>query len=66
MRNSYDNFVGKLEGKRPLGRPRRTWEDNINIALREIMLGNVNWINLAQDRYQWPDVADTMLSLQVR
>jgi hypothetical protein len=42
--------VGKLEGKRPLGRSRRRWEDNIRMDLREIVWGGMDWINLAQDR----------------
>jgi hypothetical protein len=48
-RNVYRLLVGKAEGKRPLGRPRRRWEDNINMDLTEIECGNINWINLAQD-----------------
>jgi hypothetical protein len=46
-------LVGKPEGKRPLGRPRRRWEDGIRIDLREIGLGGVNWIRLAQYRDRW-------------
>jgi hypothetical protein len=45
--------VGKPEGKRPLGRPRRRWADNINMDLREIEWDAMNWIDLAQDRNQW-------------
>jgi hypothetical protein len=51
-RNSYKVLVGKPEGKRPLGRPRRRWEDNIKIDLKEIVWGDMDWINLAQDRNQ--------------
>jgi hypothetical protein len=47
---SYKVLVRKPEGKRPLGRPRRRWEDGIRIDLREIGLGGVDWIRLAQDR----------------
>jgi hypothetical protein len=43
-------FVGRPEGKRPLGRPRRRWEDDIKIDLRDIGIDGVNWIRLAQDR----------------
>jgi hypothetical protein len=43
-------LIGKSEGKRPLGRPRRRWEDGIRMDLREIGLGGVDWIRLAQDR----------------
>jgi hypothetical protein len=52
-RNAYRIMVGKPEGKRPLGRPRRRWVDNIKIDLREIGWGGMDWIDLAQDRYQW-------------
>jgi hypothetical protein len=51
--NAYTILVGKLEGKRPLGRPRRMWENNIKMDLREIGWGGVDWIDLAQDRDQW-------------
>jgi hypothetical protein len=51
MRNAYKILVGKLEGKRPLGKPRGRWEDNIKSGLREIGLESVNWIHLAQDRH---------------
>jgi hypothetical protein len=49
-RKAYTVFVGKLDGKRPLGRPRRRWEDNNKMDLREIRWGGMGWINLAQDR----------------
>jgi hypothetical protein len=49
-RNAYRFLVGKPEGKRPLGRPRRRWVDNIKIDLLEIGWGDVDWIGLAQDR----------------
>ncbi|KAJ4431590.1 hypothetical protein ANN_20189 [Periplaneta americana] len=52
-RNAYRVLVGKLEGKRPLGRPRRRWEDNIKMNLREVGYDDREWINLAQDRDQW-------------
>jgi hypothetical protein len=51
-RNAYRLLVGKPEKKRPLGRPRRRWVDNIKIDLREIGRGGMNWIRLAQDRDQ--------------
>jgi hypothetical protein len=51
-RNMYRLLVGKPEGKRPLGRPRRRWIDNIKMDLLEIGL-SVDWIGLAQDRYRW-------------
>jgi hypothetical protein len=46
-------LVGRPEGKRPLGRPRRRWEDNIKVDLREIGIDGANWIQLAQDMIQW-------------
>jgi hypothetical protein len=53
------------EGNRPLGRPRRRWEDNIKMALREIGIDGVNWIRLAQDRVQWRVFLSTVISLRV-
>ncbi|KAJ4442482.1 hypothetical protein ANN_04068 [Periplaneta americana] len=52
-RNAYRVLVGKPEGKRPLGRPRRRWEDNIKMDLREVRYDDRDWINLAQDRDKW-------------
>ncbi|KAJ4427681.1 hypothetical protein ANN_25330 [Periplaneta americana] len=52
-RNAYRVLVGRPEGKRPLGRPRRRWEDNIKIDLREVGYDDREWIDLAQDRDQW-------------
>jgi hypothetical protein len=52
-RGVYRFLVGRPEGKRPLGRPRRRWEDNIKMYLREIGIDGENWIQLAQDRVQW-------------
>jgi hypothetical protein len=51
-RGDYRVLVGRPEGKRPLGRPRRRWEDNIKMDLEEIGIDGVNWIRLAQDRVQ--------------
>jgi hypothetical protein len=50
MRSTYRKLVGKPDGKRPLGSPRRRWEDNINIDLQEVGRGSMDWIELAQDR----------------
>jgi hypothetical protein len=52
-RNVYRLLVGKPEGKKPLGRPRRRWIDNIKMDLLKIRLNVVDWIGLAQDRYKW-------------
>jgi hypothetical protein len=61
-----DNIlVGKPEGKRPLKRPRRRWEDNIRLDLREIGWGGMEWIDLAQNRDQWRAVVNTVMSLRV-
>jgi hypothetical protein len=57
--------VGKPEGKRPLGRPRRRWEDNIRINLRKIGWSSMDWIYLAQDRYQWWALVNTVMNLRV-
>jgi hypothetical protein len=52
-RNAYRLLVGKLKGKRPLGRPRRRWVGNISMDLIEVGWGNVDWIGLAQDIDRW-------------
>jgi hypothetical protein len=64
-RKVYKVLVGKPEGKRPLGRPRRRWEDGIRVDLREIGLGGVNWIQLAQDRDRWRAVVSAVMNLRV-
>jgi hypothetical protein len=57
--------VGKPEGKRPLGRPRCRWVDNIKIDLREIRWDGMDWIDLAQDRDQWRPLGNTVKNLRV-
>jgi len=52
-RGIYRVLVGKPEGKRPLGRPRHRWEDNIEMYLQEVGCGGMDWIKLAQDRDRW-------------
>jgi hypothetical protein len=64
-RNAYRILVGKPEGKRPLGRPRRRWMDNINIYLRELGWDGVDWIDLAPDRDQWSALVNTVMNLRV-
>jgi hypothetical protein len=54
-RGVYRVLVGRTGGKSPLGRPRRRWEDNIKMDLREIGIDRVNWIRLSQDRVRWRD-----------
>jgi hypothetical protein len=60
----YRLLVGKPEGKRPLGRPRRRWIDNIKVDLLEIEWGVVDWIGLAQDRYRWRALVNTVMNLR--
>jgi hypothetical protein len=64
-RNVYRVLVGKPEGKRPLGRPRRRWEDGIKMDLSEICWGCVEWIQLAQDRGRWRAVVNAVMNLRV-
>jgi hypothetical protein len=64
-RNAYTILVGKPEGKRPLGRRRRRWEDNIKMDLREIGWGGMDRINLAQDMDQWRALVNTVMNLRV-
>jgi hypothetical protein len=61
----YRVLVGRPEGKRPLGRPKRRWEDNIKLYLREIGIYGANWIQLAQDRVQWRACVNTVMNLRV-
>jgi hypothetical protein len=60
-----DNGEGRPEGKRPLGRSRHRWEDNIKMDLRETGINGVNWIQLAQDRVQWQACVNTVMNLRV-
>jgi hypothetical protein len=64
-RKVYKVLVGKPEGKRPLGRPRRRWEDGIRIDLREIGFGGVDWILLSQGRDRWRAVVSAVMNLRV-
>jgi hypothetical protein len=61
----YRILVGRSEGKRPLGRPRRRWENKIKIDLREIRIDEANWIQLAQDRVRWRTCVSTVMNLRV-
>ena len=58
-------LVGKPEGKRPLGRPRRRWEDNIKMDLQEVGGGWEDWMELAQDRDRWRSLVSTVMNLRV-
>ena len=59
-------LVGKPEGKRPLGRPRRRWEDNIKMDLQEVGGGCGDWMELAQDRDRWLALVNTVMNFRVR
>jgi hypothetical protein len=63
--NAYRLLVGKPEGKRPLGRPKRRWVDNIKKDLGEMGWGNVDWIGLAKDRNRWRALVNSLLNLRV-
>jgi hypothetical protein len=63
--NAYRILVGKPEGKRPLGRPRRRWVDTMKIDLREIRCDGMDWIDMAQDRDQWRALVNMVLNLRV-
>jgi hypothetical protein len=65
MRIAYNILVEKLEMKRPLGRSRPRWEDNIRIYLKEIGWQGVDWIRLAQNRDQWRALVNTVMNLRV-
>jgi hypothetical protein len=64
-RRVYRVWVGRPEGKKALGRPRRRWEDNIKTDLKEIGIDGANWIRLARDRVQWRDFVSTVMNLRV-
>ena len=61
----YSVLVGKPEGKRPLGRPRRRWVDNIRTDLQEVGCGYMDWIRLAQDRDRWRTLLSAVMNLRV-
>jgi hypothetical protein len=64
-RNAYRILVRKPEGKKPLGRPRRRWVDNIKMDLREIRRDGMDWIDLAQDRDKWRHLVNTLMNIRV-
>jgi hypothetical protein len=64
-RNPYRILEGKPEGRRPLGKSRRRWVDNIKMDLREIGWEGVDWVDLAQDREHWRALVNTVMNLRV-
>jgi len=64
MKNAYI-LVGKSEGKRPLRRPRRRWENNIRMDLKKIVWEGVDWMHLAQNRDQWQALVNTVMNFRV-
>jgi len=64
-RGMYRFLLGKLEGRRPLGRPRRRWVDNIRLDLQEVGCGYMDWIGLAQDRDGWRTLVSVVMNFQV-
>jgi hypothetical protein len=64
-RGVYRVLVGKLEGKIPLGRPRRRWEDNVKIDFQEVGCGCMDWIELARDRDRWRALVTAIMNHRV-
>jgi hypothetical protein len=64
-RDVYRVVVGKPEGRRQLGRPRRRWEDNIKMDLQEVECGGMDWIELAEDRGRWWALVNAVMNLRV-
>ena len=65
MRGAYKVLLGKPEGKRLHGRPRRRWEDNIKMDIQEVRWGDMDWIDLAQDRNMWRAVVNAVVKLRI-
>jgi hypothetical protein len=63
-KNAHRKLVGNPEGRRPLGRPRRRWVDNIKMGLREIGCGGMDWIDLAQGRDWWRALVNTVMNIR--
>jgi hypothetical protein len=64
-RGAYRVLVGRPEGRTPLGRPRRRWEDNIKMDLKEVGWGGMDWIDVAQDRDRWRALVNAVMNLRV-
>jgi hypothetical protein len=65
VRGAYNILFGRPEERRPLGRPRHRWEDNIKMDLMKIGFGDVDWIHLTQDRDRWRALVNTVINLRV-
>ena len=65
MRGVYSVLVEKPEGKRPVGKPRCRWEDNVKMGLQGVGCGGMGWIDLAQDRDRWRTLVNTVMNLRV-
>jgi len=63
-RGAYRGSVGKIEGNRPLGRPRRRWENNIKMHLQKVGFGGLDWIEMAQDRDRWWALVNAVMNLR--
>ena len=64
-KGAYRVLMGKPEGQRPLGRPKRRWSDNIKMDLQEVGCGSMDWIELAQDRDRWRTLLTAVMNLRV-
>jgi len=64
MRGVYRVLVGKPEGRKPLGRPKRRWDDNIKMDLQEVGCGVIGWIELAQDRDRWRALVNAVMNMR--
>jgi hypothetical protein len=62
----FRSLVGKPEGKRPRGRPRRRWEANIRMDLQEVGCGGIDWIELTQNRHRWRTIVNAVMNLRVQ
>jgi hypothetical protein len=62
----YRVLVGKPEGKRPLGRPTGTWEDNIKMGIQEVGCGGMDWLELARDRDRWRALVNAVMNLRIQ
>jgi hypothetical protein len=64
-RGVYKILMGKPEGRRPMGRPRHRWEDNIRMDRQEVRCGSMGWIRLAQDRHRWRAILNVVMNLRI-